>query len=221
MVSCFNFLFLRFKCIASGSGFGLLTAKALEPLMASLNIEFSVGNFLSVWESCRDHGDTAHGFSVQGWFISILSQLGTWCYDSGSGQWNLVSNLCADVLMPTSGSILNFFPRISSPVACFKKKRKKKFCLSHDASLSFHVVLKDCADPLTKLCTSCFSKCPQWLCQGFTFLMHEHTFLTYPPAPHTGFGKEQKAQFCIKLNWTRFVHQNPRCKDLFLGKILI
>ena len=61
---------------------------------------------------CRDHGDASHGFSVRGWLL--LSQPGTWQCDSDSGQWRLKrdSHPRADVLGPTSGLSLNFFPGI-------------------------------------------------------------------------------------------------------------
>ena len=41
------------------------------------NIEFAVENFLSLSGSYKDNEDTAHGFSVQSYFLQVLSQLNT------------------------------------------------------------------------------------------------------------------------------------------------
>ena len=55
----------------------------------------------------------------------------------------------------------------------------KNFCLSHEASLTFHVVLRDCADPPTKLLFLAFLSA-----QRTPSLTHEHTFLSRPQTLH-------------------------------------
>lgn len=65
----------------------------------------------------------------------------------------LVTLSYTGVPMPTSVPT-NFFPGISSPWAF------KKFLLGSWGFSNFHVVLRDFADPPTKLCISCFPECP-------------------------------------------------------------
>ena len=54
---------------------------------------------------------------------------------------------------------------------------------------------------LSKKTVLILPKCPGSSCQWPPFLTHEHTFLSYPPAPNigTGFGREPNDQFCPEL----------------------
>ena len=109
------------------------------------------------------------------------------------------SYLYAGVLVPTSLSSLAFFPRIFSPVDCFFT-----ILLLTWGFCQFACCLKDCADPPTNFCTSCFPEGPQQLYQCPPFLTYEPMFLSHPPVPNTGFGREQNAQFCVELTLLDF-----------------
>ena len=56
------------------------------------DIEFAVGNFLSLWGSYKDSEDTARGFSVQSYFLQVLSQLNTCYCDSDMVSRDLMSD---------------------------------------------------------------------------------------------------------------------------------
>lgn len=120
-----------------------------------------------------------------------------------------------DVLVSTSVLILSFFPGISFPVDCFLK-----FCFSHKASLNFDVVCRDFADLHTNLHASFICAQGNYI-NGLHFNTQAHIFFSYSSKPNTGFVREQNAQFCVELNWTRIVSQNSIPKDHFLRKIVI
>ena len=131
--------------------------------------------------------------SLQGWFAICLVPPGT--HDTmtvGSKYLMSDSYLYAGVLVPTSLLSLASFPRIFFLIDCFFT-----ILLLIWGFCQFARCLKDCADPPTNFCTSCFPECPQQLCPCPPFLTHEPTFVSHPSAPNTGFGREQNAQFCV------------------------
>ena len=152
----------------------------------------SIGNFLSLWGSCRDQGDAS---LCPGLVPICLVPPGTHDTMTVVSKYLMSdSYLYAGVLVPTSLSSLAFFPRIFFPVDCFFTILLLTWGFSQ-----FACCLKDCADPPTNFCTSRFPECPQQLCPCPPFLTHKPTSLSHPPAPNTGFGREQNAQFCVKL----------------------
>ena len=130
--------------------------------------------------------------SLQGWFAICLVPPGdTWYYDSWQqifDEWLLPICRCACAHLSVKFSFLsqNILPNCFFTILLLIWG----FC-------QFARCLKDCADPPTNFCTSCFPECPQQLCPCPPFLTHEPTFVSHPSAPNTGFGREQNAQFCV------------------------